>query len=461
MSKGGGVKKHCSILNYVRNKDAELYDLIQDLCIGRFFVPKGKDSGITFLFPDKALVNELKTLAEGNDPEAAVEAIRSMILLMKVKNLSTFANNKNIPTHTKNVLKVKSGNESKVMLENGAEITHDKDFGNRKDRENIAVYSLSKQLVQDSGEPADLSKVKSEVKEGGVDLSNARSRQALFEELLKAQCKSNCDLAMELLVQLYEFFKGQPEGDLIKSQCSYDTLASLAIILQPYKSENYYIEDVKLTLFINAMIEIPDFKVAPDHWCYVTNPVYVYDKILAGSKDTNVESINQSINSTTESIAKTNIVAQINKFYNKTSLMSKLPKYRTSEHISSLELFAEAELRVLSAILWDNCVPEYEELYNLFNNCKLDKPYMCGNQKDISNSNVGFYYSTVFLIVRSDALLYVPGMTGQNLKAVPNDNAFISLNETFRDKEFCFNRRNASDAKCRAATKFVTVTDVK
>jgi hypothetical protein len=61
--------------------------------------------------------------------------------------------------------------------------------------------------------------------------------------------------------------------------------------------------------------------------------------------------------------------------------------------------------------------------------CTLNQSYFCANKSLINTSNVGFYYSTVYLIARSNALFYVPGLGdgGKSLDSITVETAIIDL----------------------------------
>ena len=73
-----GVTKFCSILNYLRNEDEVLHNIIVDLCVSHLLKPKSH--GITFLRPNPAGCSALKKMA-ADDPEEAVRMIHSMVIL--------------------------------------------------------------------------------------------------------------------------------------------------------------------------------------------------------------------------------------------------------------------------------------------------------------------------------------------------------------------------------------------
>ena len=141
MSKSG-VSKYCSILNYLKHNHEDLYELIQDLCIGRIFNPRKGSDGVTFLCPDKALMAELKKHASGSDPEKAVEMIQSIVIPDHLPSLSDFEGD--LPTMVRGKkITVEKSSSSSVELSGGASVSHDKNWDHRKDRTNLAVHTLS------------------------------------------------------------------------------------------------------------------------------------------------------------------------------------------------------------------------------------------------------------------------------------------------------------------------------
>jgi len=143
-------------------------------------------------------------------------------------------------------------------------------------------------------------------------------------------------------------------------------------------------------------------------------------------------------------IAKPTAINTINKMFELIAV-NELPERRKTA-TKSLR-FAEAELRIMSAMIQENSVREidYHELCNLFTNCNLNVVYMCNNKDLITKSNIGFYYSTVNLMARSDAFLYFPGYDGADTSQIINGDMPISLNKTFEKSQS--NRRLKSQTE--------------
>jgi hypothetical protein len=449
------VSKHCSILNYIRYADEELYDLIQELCIGRILVPRKGSPGVTFLRPDKSLLKEIRDMAAGDNPEEAVDAIQALLLLDYIPTVKDFDDKKNdIPTFHRKKLPVVSADGKKVVLKNGAEIVPDKDFTARGDRSNIAVYVISKALVPVDGETADFSNASTKKpKKGGADLKNTRAE--LFEQVVRNTCELDREPAMELIVSLYGWALRANKSEiqlLIESQVSYDALASLAIILQPYKSSVYYIEDGELAEFRTAAYGGNEGTVKSESvYSFNKEMVSIYSGLVEKAHPAATE-IKAAIDRISSSVGKTNIITKLSQFYEK---MNDFPLPSKRKNMSAKQLFAEAELRVMSAVLFDNSVTQRldpRELIELYKKCNLNEPYMCMDRNIVASANVGFYYSTVYLIARSNALLYVPGIGGSDLSHIAAEDAIISVDALLRDSRHT-QRENSRKAAVEVLTR--------
>lgn len=441
MSKAG-VKKHCSILNYLRQTDNDLYELIQDLCMGRIFIPRRNTPGVTFLHPDKTLLGKIKKMAFGDDPELAVQAIQSMVLLDYLPATSDFDDKKNdIPTFLRKKLPVASVSGSKVLLKNGAEVTIDKNFKTRSDRSNMAVYNLSKELVPTDTEPATFVNAKkdknSKVKGGAV---YEQKRKSLFMQILNACCdekKGNRDPAMEALASLCDYLKGSnktTELAVVQSQLSWDTLASLTIVMQPYKSGNLYLSDECILQWARVA------SYAGSSLFYYGNPVDCYKHNMEAAKTAlsrAIPAITTIRRRVADCVAKTNCLPALAKAYRELHNLDSLPEPRRAVLGNGKQALAESELRVMSACLQDNTKNffDYNEVVDLYTrHCTLDQPYILSSADQINASNIGFYFSTAYLIARSDALCYVPGIPGDvGLEGIAQETRMITLDRGMVD----------------------------
>lgn len=398
------VNKHCSILNYLEDKDPTLYKIIKHLCMGGMFKVRKHSSGLTFLRPDSNLVDKLKKLAYGDNPEEAVQVIQSMILLDNLESLDDFANNKDdISTFLRKKLPVASANSKSVMLTNGAEIRVDDDFDSRNDK-NISVHLLSKEFVPTDTEPASGSNNKPKVKKmmGGADYNGGRAKLFINVLIEHARCEKR-NPSLEVLVNLMQYLENSRSSLLsgVMSQLSGDTIASLAIVLQPFRSAHTYIDDATY----NAWAASSTRKETSLYY-YGSAPLAYYARKMqeaAVGKKEAMKKLKEDQEALVGDASKPTIVKGIMGLY------ANLTNY-SYPHNNAVLAFAEAELRVFSTLLQQNFTYfDAAELLDLFQNkCTLESPYICQDRQLVMGANVGFYYSTVYLLARSDALVYIP-----------------------------------------------------
>lgn len=440
MSKSN-VKKHCSVLNYIRHNDKDLYELVQDLCIGRIFTPRRGSPGLTFLHPDKQLLEQIKKMAAGDNPEEAVEALQSLVLLDYLPANSDFDDKKSdIPTFLRKKLPVASVTGAKVTLANGGELVLDKGFSPRKDRANMAVYTLSKALVPTDTEAATFANAKkknnSKVKGGAEFKANKRE---LFEQVLADYCDEKCqdrDPAMEVLVTLCQHLSTQGKTAELKAVCSqlsWDTLASLAVVLQPYREQGAYLsaEDLR---GLSSAASTGGVAALAKVYAYVVDPKAEYQKFMDMGYDAAVcAKVTHVRDDVSDRVAKLNVVRELASGYqslaSSDTFSSWCPKRAAVLSDKKLAL-AESELRVFSALLHDNstgCVDKHEALSWFRDRCNLNQPYMVADKDAMQPSNISFYFSTAYLIARSDGFVYVPGMSGSDLSQIAYEDQKIKL----------------------------------
>ena len=308
------------------------------------------------------------------------------------------------------------------------------------------------------GPDADFSNARMKPKKGGAELGGGRA--ALFERVLSDHCSGSNNPAMELLVALHGWAVNKGNLELartIASKCSHDSLASLAIVLQPYKASATYVLDGELAEFAAALgmtsvsredSSAVQFSALPGIYTLRADPSSYYTKLADGCSEPGFvpadaeDKLQSASKALSGRMGKLNAVKILNDFYtNQAGGLLPADVRKAGPAV----LFAEAELRVMSAMVLENSPQQNDmvELMAVYRSCKLDAPYMCGDKELVAGSNLGFYYSTVYLIARSDALNYVPGVSGANTSQVADDSAFISLSGSIRP--LLASRSNSSD----------------
>lgn len=408
------VTQHCSILNYIRLTDQQLYTLIEELCLGRIFVPRKGSGGVTFLQPDEKLVTQfLKMEADGHG-DKVVDHIRALVIQGCLDNVRDFDSiNGQVVTSSKKVLPVSKIEHGTVYLEGGQKITPDTKFKRRTDRTNLAVYNITgKPIDVNSLKPAD-SNAKPRVRiEGGAEYGNDKA--ALFDQVLNTYFsvdRGQRDPALEVLVSLMIYLTKKNNTvvlETVKSLLSTDTLTTLAIVLQPYKSSG--------TIYISADL-YADWKTeysvgTTPLFSYIAAPVAYYNKMMdeaAKKYAIVIGALRKAQDDILSETNKANIVPQITAYYTTVAKQKQLPAARLSVASSHAEAIAEAELRVLGFIMLDDHSPSLATATTLYKtNCNLNRPYLCGDASIVAVMQAGVFYSTAYLMLRSEAIFHLP-----------------------------------------------------
>jgi hypothetical protein len=158
------LKKFCRLTKYLEKIDPQLYQAIDDLCIGHYFKPP-RTGGITFLYPaNDKYRKKIVNAAYSNDPDVAVNMLKSLLVA------SAYNDPQEMTGELVNLLnqkiQISSSDEKQVKLENGLVLTRDPKFIPMSGRDNMSVFILKgdKEIPLD-GPKADFSG--ESVKRGG------------------------------------------------------------------------------------------------------------------------------------------------------------------------------------------------------------------------------------------------------------------------------------------------------
>jgi hypothetical protein len=407
----GKVSKYCSILNYLKDHNKDFYELVQELCLGRIFSPK-RNGGITFLNPDKDLTKELLDMAKKDDEiEAAVNYIRSLIVLEHVARHSELEGK---TTHLK----------KKLSLSGGCKVSDDPKFKPRDFRSSdLSVFKLSGALVPTNTEASEESEAKPSKRKvikgsGEIDADRTKFFENIFE-LHRNNKDNKRNPAMEVLVSLVEHFESENKdiANLIKSQMSYDALTSLAIVLRPYSKENkgLYISDDDYSSW--KAIYHDTFNL----YSYVLNPYEKYNQYRDSVNKNDINKVVKEIRNLKDSATKATILTQFNNSQFSVNM-------RNDQKIN----LAEAELRTV-AFNYFTVEESFNFPENFYKPYTLDNLCLCVH----SNMDLAFYYSVPYLMCRSSLIFYLPGvddeLKGKSESASVASESFVNVDCIFKN----------------------------
>ena len=180
MSNNRSLKKFCRLTKYIEQQNADLYQVIEDLCIGHYFKPSRDSNGITFLFPEnKAYTQKIINAAYSTDPDVAVNMIKSLIIYGYYSSTSEFK--EGVVNLLNQKIEVKSADAKSATLENDLTVSKDDKFIPMSYRENMAVFVLSgKGEISLNGPSSSPEKIK---KTGG----SCSSKKAELHKLLESK----------------------------------------------------------------------------------------------------------------------------------------------------------------------------------------------------------------------------------------------------------------------------------
>jgi hypothetical protein len=425
------------LINFIENENHELFEIIQELCLVRMFLLKKKIIGITFLMPDEELMNKIKKL-NNEDAEQLVPILQSLVLIMNLPNIRYFDKYINdIPTFLQKKLPIQKIEKNKVILENDAIITPNNNYNN-KFAGPFSRYNSSGDFVPLNSNKSDFSnitKIKENTRNHHNEDSHEFSRHELFQHLFNNYKKNKRDPFLEVIISLYDWSEQNNKVELmklIKEQTSYDTLASSHIIFQPYKEKNnVYLSDDEFNDWCNYQ---KYFK----YYCDISkgNPINKYIQLIENNDNNDIiKHIYKNRKQAEETSSKPTIINTLNRYINDAS------KYvcnlrKTNYHESHLSL-SETELRVISSIMHDN-ESELNEYQTMFSKkLKLDEPFYLTN-KAMKSCNIGFYYSTAYLAIRSNGYLYMSGLANNiykdNIDNIAVEGVNINLYKPFSEQ---------------------------
>lgn len=422
------ANQSCNILNFVKHENPVLHDLIEELCVGYLFSTRRRPAGITFLMPnDKTTQQLIKLLGQGDD-EAVIAALRSLVLQSVLPSMDSFNNADVLVTFDNKKLPVEKVSGSVVELKGGAKVKAS-NFNPRTASGKhalMAVFEIDGLPDMSAAQEAAAPRKPPTIKRGAAELNV--NRQVLVRNVMEVQFSANnaVDVSMQLLIRMHAKAKDDKNlCELIASQCSDDTFASLVVLLQPAKDNPNYISDEQLKQLLGNAADLGTMASNASVYVLCDNLAQKY-KEIQDSCAAHAPAVAAAIEAQRDSIGRANAPKVLNSVA--AAVAQALPACRK---VSPTLVLAEAELRVMLALAQENNFDRNEIHDIVFNKCKLDKLYMCTD--NMKNVNIAFYFSTAYLMVRSDAM-YVPGLFANesDLDHIGDEDAIISLSNSMK-----------------------------
>ena len=421
-----------NILNSIKRND-NLVKLLGKLDLSIENIVNNNKNGLTFMMPNDNLINELNN----DTKQVAIEKIQALFIPIYLPNVESFKSvSDDIPDLLEQKLPelVKEKSSGDTLVFNGGYIA---DLKSAFDNE--AVWELTNKLFPTNREKSDgKHKDFTPTVSGGAEYDV--NREKLFENILDMYCKEDLKTAntpMEVLSMLCNWANNEKKDtdmyNSICSQLSWDTIASLAIILQPYREDNYtYITDKELSEFCSYATDASGGAASPSYSSDLATSLSDYEKHM---ENTDVKSLVRDVVEARKKAFSVNtrytIIENINKAQQDISKKMKNMNRRSMSYNEEKNLkkslgLCETELRVVSAISQEDGPMNMSSMLNLFKKYNLSEVYLL-DPKEMETTNIACYYSTAYLALRSDAMFYLPYISGSSLDNVANEKHYIKL----------------------------------
>lgn len=390
-----------TILRLIEKTNRPFYELIDNLCIGRLFVPRvGVE--VTFLIPDDKLTAILSKMESNvKTAEECVKIIQACVLMGYYTDPEDFRNG---------AISVVGGKVAPIPAKN---LKIMKDFLPKEYRNSITVWQISDALPSP---PVSLSQNETEEKiikrkqkyDGSDDIY-----KTLYDTVVKMKDKYD-QAYVNLFVAMYEAADDDAKV-IIQSHLSYDTFASLYVLLKPN------LRDVRDHPY-KCLFEIFEkMQQTAKTICSRASQKDEYVKLMA-SYESKIKRNNASIHDSIAPAIAYNVFAGYYGDIKKNNL-----QHPRIEHNTPEMMCAEDEFRIIS--FWsiyndDKYLSDRQlALYT------LDKPQMC--TKVMTDKPV--YFSIAHALSRSDVLFYEPNnlkQSSKDFKFFQNANFLLSIQKT-------------------------------
>ena len=181
------LQKYGRIIKYIEDYHPELHDVIDSLGMYNSFTPR-KGCGVTFLIPSGNYLQKLIDTTYGETPEEAVQILKSLILLVTLKDTTDWDKMRDdVPNLLGHKLNIRSVDARIVKLKSGATLRADPNFQPMSSRPNMAIWNINGGEMDLEGQESEFKYVKSmrkqkTTKSKDVDVDDDRYVYALSVE---------------------------------------------------------------------------------------------------------------------------------------------------------------------------------------------------------------------------------------------------------------------------------------
>jgi hypothetical protein len=400
-------KKEHSIPKYLEKYDKELYQAIDDLCLLNLF--NVRRNGVTFLHPrDKAFRKKIIDYSYSDNPEKAVDMIKSLVLMDYLPEPRNFESRKDdIPNALRKRVEI-SGTEDKcVMLKSGHKLEIEDKFAPFRLNTPCAVYNLTG--IGDfptSGQSTTMKYIEKKSNSKYCNNTNP-DKLHLIGYIENRYYKKNKNIYRAVLAFLFKSALNTNDIDVLcniyKGMCA-SARSTFYVLVSPYSSEDPY----KLGLLINILCEFPEKLKGNNQSDSINTCAKMYkplrDKIIVTVREKLSIDRVKCINSSNDIRKK--LLNDIDSSVNLRSVLNKAydgDKQRLAKDVFTVYCF-------LAVINEDSDPESYKNCFtyvvkNIYNNLHSVLNH---------NRDLAFNISVYLNLLRSDAFVYEPSLESES-----------------------------------------------
>jgi hypothetical protein len=407
------------LTQYLEQLDKDLYQVFDDLCLFSLFRVRG--SGVTFLYPaDEKYRRTIINKAYSGTPEDAVAMVKSLVLLDFLPTPTEFANKRDdIPNAHRKQLAVKSANTQMVSLASGHTLTVDTKFTRFREGDSVAVYTLEGSDILPMGDtPATMKYANTRTKRQSNNRQHTPEKDlAEFVEKMYGK-KQTADVYKGVMGMIYGCVVAN--GNAALAKVVYNKLcashrASFCSVVAPYNLERNY--DISTVLENSGICQLGKHSTS------------VVRKALqkgCDNYDTAMGELFELSEMTAESRATQ--LKKRNSVRNKLFSMINNPIDAKTVIVKTYGNNKSALYRDLLTMYCHICESEESSDSGAFNNFLFSIKNIFNHQNSFTKTSTetGFALTLFYNLLKSDAFLYVPVLSMDELEKNKEDKCIYS-----------------------------------
>lgn len=195
------LKKFCKLSKYIEQKDKDLYEVFENLCMSHLLKPARGEDGITLLYPkEKKYREKIINAAYTKNPEEAIKMLKSIIVKGVHNNYASFS--KGVTNLLDQRIIVDETTDTHVKLSTGLKLEKDTEFEPLTYNNMVVYFIVGKGEIPLNGPNAPTEVFDEKKIKGGSSNSKMNLHKLLQDKYVTEICKPNNIYTKKVFLQL-------------------------------------------------------------------------------------------------------------------------------------------------------------------------------------------------------------------------------------------------------------------